>query len=155
MSNYIARFITHKDYKCNHCHKLPPDFYGDDGDGKSRTPVIYQEFFEAYEKFRVPWGRPINWTSGYRCLYWNDQVGGSPISIHVFGLAGDLECKSNEELEGLYKCILTFSPELRLGKYRERIIDGKKRKPFIHHDVGYEIIPRLTKKWRRGARWTG
>lgn len=151
MSKYIARFITHQDYKCNHCHKLPPDFYSDDGGLSGETPVIYQGFFGAYEKFRVPWGKAINWTSGYRCPYWNNQVGGSPISIHIFGLAGDLECENNDELEGLYKCILTFNPELRLGKYRQK----GDRKPFIHFDIGYEIIPRLTKKWRKGARWTG
>lgn len=149
MSKYIARFITHQDYKCNHCRKLPPDFYLDDGGARSKTPVIYQEFFEVYEKFRVPWGKPINWTSGYRCPYWNSQVGGSPMSVHIFGLAGDLECKDNDELEGLYKCILTFTSELRLGKYGQK----GDRKPFIHFDIGYEIIPRLTKKWHKMARW--
>jgi len=149
-NKYIARFITQWDYKCKHCGKLPVDFYSEDG-GVRKAPVIYEEFFEAYEKFRVPWGRPINWTSGYRCPYWNNQDGGSPISIHIFGLAGDLECKNNDELEGLYKCILTFNPGLRLGKYRQK----GDRKPFIHFDIGYEIIPRLTKKWHKGARWTG
>ena len=155
MSKYIARFITHKDYKCNHCNKLPPDFYSEDGRQKSRTPVIYQEFFLAYERFRVPWRKPISWTSGYRCLYWNKHEGGSPISIHIFGLAGDGECRDNEEMEELYQCMLEYSPEMRIGKYRQKIVDGQVIKPFIHFDIGYEIIPRLTKKWRKGARWTG
>ena len=151
MSKYIARFVTHKDFKCNHCHKLPVDFYSEDGGVRSKTPVIYQEFFGAYEKFREPWGRPIHWTSGYRCPYWNRQVGGSSMSVHMFGLAGDLECKDNEELDELYQCILEYNSELRIGKYRKQ----GDRKPFIHYDIGYEIIPRLTKKWRKGARWTG
>jgi len=155
VSKLIAPFITHQDYKCNHCHRLPPDFYGEDGGLSGKTPVIYQEFFEAYEKFRVPWGKGISWTSGYRCPYWNSHEGGSPISIHIFGLAGDLACKDNEELEELYQCILEYNSELRLGKYRQRIIDGKVIKPFIHHDIGYEIIPRLDKKWHKMARWAG
>jgi len=154
MSKYIAPFVTHRDYKCNHCRKLPPDFYGEDGGLRSRTPVIYQEFFEAYEKFRTPWGKGIHWTSGYRCPYWNNHEGGSPISIHIFGLAGDLECENDREMEELYQCILEYNSELRLGKYRQRIIDGKVIKPFIHYDIGYEIIPRLTKKWHKMARWT-
>lgn len=149
MKKNIAPHILFSEYKCNHCRRLPPDFYSEDGGVKSVIPVIYQEFFGAYEKFRVPWGRGINWTSGYRCPYWNEKSGGSDFSVHIFGLAGDLACKNNDELEGLYQCILTFSPELRLGKYRQK----GDRKPFIHFDIGYEIIPRLSKKWHKMARW--
>ena len=77
--------------------------------------------------------------SGFRCVEHNAEIGGVPISIHLFGLALDLSGESDK----LYRLINKNYPDLRVGKYEWG----------CHIDVGYLISPIAKESWRSGARW--
>lgn len=42
-------------------------------------------------KMRELYGYPIRVTSGSRCAYWNEKIGGVPSSMHLKGLAVDIQ----------------------------------------------------------------
>lgn len=137
---YIASYVTETEYRCACCSGLPPDF---DADG-----VEYGVLFDAFRDIREEWGKPIRITSGYRCPMHNAMIGGQVLSVHMFGLALDLDCDDIDDVYLLDEIIEELHPDLRRGRYTD---SGT----FIHIDCGYFIYPRATEKWHTGVRWTG
>lgn len=136
MSKYIYDYITRAEYECPCCHKLPPDL------DISDPMYAYYEFFESFKTVREELGKPIRWNSGYRCPNHNYMVGGSPLSAHMWGLAGDWECETREDVDKLSAIMELLIPELRRKEYR-------KTATFIHADVAYLIRPRVKDSWTK------
>ena len=146
MSKLITPYILEKEYRCRCCRKLPPDFYVDGGDLFEHR-LEYLMLFKYFQDIREAWGKPINITSGYRCPERNKDEGGSYLSVHMWGLALDLDCKDDDEVSAMAAVIQGIAPNLRIGIY-------KGKKTFIHIDVGYMIQPRALDEWHKRARWT-
>ena len=154
MRKYIADFITFKEYECSCCHHLPPEFYYNGGGRVDSPPYIYRELFNSFKTIREKWGRPINISSGYRCLkkqkeLFDQDMTSAIISVHNFGLALDLDCSDEEETRSMVKFIKRHCPELRLG-WQTYLYKGQS---FCHIDTGYRISPSYSKKLVRGAEW--
>jgi uncharacterized protein YcbK (DUF882 family) len=146
MSIHIADYILESEYVCKHCKKYPPDYLMKGSEPEVELPYVM--LFKHFKDIREKWGKPIPINSGYRCPKYNEKKGGKPQSIHLFGLALDLECKDDDEVEAMKKVISQVAPDLRRGVYTGD-------ETFIHIDCGYYIFPRIYTKWRRKARWTG
>jgi len=133
---------------------LPPAFYDHDGQRKDYPPYIYNEFFDIFKEIREKWGRPINITSGYRCVkrqkdLYDQDISSAVISVHNFGLALDLDCSDEYEVRSMVKLIKEVCPELRIG-WQAYLNRGQS---FVHIDCGYMINPPYSKKLVRGAEW--
>ena len=128
----ISRYLLRSEYECACCGELPPDF----------DIYPYEEFFDVFDNIRDEWGKPIYINSGYRCPVHNASLPrSSPISAHMWGLALDLDCKDDDEVEELFNHIVGMYPELRIGKYST----------FIHIDQAFKIYPRGSILWVEGA----
>lgn len=138
MSN-IAPHILDSEYRCSCCGLLPPGFDIDDSK--------FQCLFTTFWLIRTAWGKPLVISSGYRCKQHNQAIGGSHLSVHMFGLALDIDC-APDEVEELFNIIESVNPDLRIGKYT---IGGS----FVHMDVGYLIDPIASNHWIKGKRWNG
>jgi len=136
----IAPYITEVEYRCGCCDSLPPDFDAD--------AVPYGILFDSFKVIREAWGKPIRITSGYRCPRKNAWVGGKVLSVHMFGLALDLDVDDIDEVYELDDLIEDIAPDLRRGRYTDL-------GTFIHIDCGYFIYPKASHSWKEGARWTG
>ena len=136
----ISEYITLDEYACGHCGTLPPDLFVHD----IRRP--YSELFNIFDSVRAAWGKPIPVSSGYRCPYHNKAIGGSQCSVHMFGLALDLDMPNTAEVEELFTLIVTDFDHLRIGKYTQT-------GTFLHIDIGFEITPRASHAWIKGQRW--
>lgn len=154
MKKNIAVFITYKEYQCKCCHRLPPEFYYNGGGRVDSPPYLYRELFDSFKTIREKWGRPINISSGYRCLkkqkeLYDQDATPAIISTHCFGVALDLDTSDEEETKSLVKFIKRFCPDLRVG-WKTYLYRGQS---FIHIDTGYRITPLYSKKLVRGAEW--
>jgi len=137
---YISEYITRAEYECPCCGKFPPDFDED-------NPIeLYSKLFDAFSVIRKKYGSPIKISSGYRCPAHNKAIGGNDISIHMFGLALDLDLPNVEETYKVAGIVEKQLPHLRMGLY---ITNAS----FIHIDIGYLITPRVSEHWHSGARW--
>ena len=132
----LSKYILRSEYECPCCGELPPDF----------GVYNYEDFFELFDDIREEWGKPIIINSGYRCPKHNSYVGGSPLSAHLFGMALDLDCKDDCEVDELYNHITSMYPSFRIGTY-------KGDSTFIHIDRAFEINPRASELWVEGVRW--
>jgi len=152
MTKYISEYILRSEYECSHCHALPPDIQWNLDHLKPELPYMYAELFEMFGNLRKEWGRAIPINSGYRCPDYNKQLVSagyaSPLSVHVFGLAIDCECKDVKEVTDMSNLLEELHPELRMGVYKDTAT-------FIHIDNGFVITPRASKKWIEGNRWYG
>ena len=162
MSKYIWKFITFDEYSCNCCGLFPPEFYHDNGVRKDKPPAIYQPLFESFELIRLKMRKPIIISCGYRCPKHNEDVGGKALSVHLAGLALDLDLKDKEEVELVADLIKDNLPDLRMGIYKnpKKVTrdDGKIitiPQSFIHIDTGYLIHPKLHRDWIEGVIWNG
>lgn len=134
----VSPNITHEEYSDHSNHQLPPDFF--------IFKQMYQELFDVFEHVRLMMKRPLPVESGYRTVEHNTAVGGAPMSVHLFGLALDINVETKEEGDRLYQIIERDRPDVRMGRYIS--------KPgLVHIDVGYLITPRATNVWQRGVRW--
>ncbi len=154
MSKHIADFILTKEYECGCCSRLPPEFYYNGGGRVDSPPYLYRELFNSFKTIREKWGRPINISSGYRCLkkqkeLFDQDMTSAIISTHCFGMSLDLDTSDEEETKSLVKFIKRFCPDLRLG-WKTYLYKGQS---FIHIDTGYRISPSYSKKLVRGAEW--
>jgi hypothetical protein len=138
--NMIAPYITEKEYMCPCCHGLPPDL--------DTKRWLYDIFFSKFKEIREEWGKPIQISSGYRCLKKNAAEGGKDVSVHLFGLALDLNLPTVGDVFELDDIIETLHPDLRRGMYTVAYT-------FIHIDAAWLITPRISLAWSQGARWTG
>lgn len=152
----ISDYITDKEYRCQCCNKLPIDFHVEGSLGEISPPYLL--LFKYFKDIREAWTHPIQISSGFRCLKRNASEGGNGCSIHLFGLALDLDCISVIETEKLSNLIQGLAPNLRIGTYtkpNKLYTKVEVLQSFIHIDVGYLIFPRIDPKWRKGARWNG
>lgn len=133
----VSPHITHDEFSCHHCHKLPPDFFV--------FKQMYQELFDAFEHLRLMMKRPLPVTSGYRCPDHPLSVGGR-LSVHMFGLALDINLGKKEDADRFYGLVERDRPDLRMGRYVSQ-------PGLVHIDVGYLITPRATINWQRGVRY--
>ena len=60
-------------------------------------------FIAMLEKIREAFGLPMIVTSGVRCAYWNEQMGGAPKSTHLKGIAADIKAVSPQVRDKLIK----------------------------------------------------
>ena len=136
---YIAEYITRAEYECSCCDRFPPDFDED-------NPMeLYQKLFDSFLTIRKKYEKPIP-LSGYRCPVHNKAIGGNDISVHMFGLALDLDLPNAAETHKVAGIVESKLPHLRMGIYTQ---DAS----FIHIDIGYLITPRMSEHWHIGARW--
>ena len=140
MTEFIAPYILLSEYECKCGCGLPPSF-------DIEVPTIYTEFFDDFSIIRNSWGKPINISSGYRCPVYNQSIGGSLISAHMFGLALDLDVLPTE-VEDLCNIIEGVAPQLRRGEYTNT---GS----FVHIDCAFEIQPKISRTWEEGYRFYG
>jgi zinc D-Ala-D-Ala carboxypeptidase len=135
---YVSGHIMLSEYRCPCCGAIPYD----------TESLAHRELFQAYEDIRSTLKRPLRITSGFRCPKHNADIGGEPLSIHLFGLALDIDAVDIGEVETLVTAVNLVAPNLRMGV-------GIKTGTFIHVDTGYRIIPRVMQAWHEGARWNG
>lgn len=55
----------------------------------SLTPAA-RAAMSALDQLRELMGEPLTVTSGYRCYYHNNRIGGAPASFHMSGMAFDI-----------------------------------------------------------------
>ena len=139
---YIAPYVLKSEYACACCGKVPYEVCGP----VVEMPTFYYVLFESFKWFREDWGKAVNITSGYRCPAHNQQVGGVPMSLHIFGGALDMKFRDDEETAKAAKAIDDSCPDLRMGVY----LKGESR---LHVDVGYLAIPRMSEAWVQGERF--
>lgn len=53
--------------------------------------VVHWALVELLQRMRWRIGRPVEVTSGFRCAPHNADVGGAPSSLHVCGMAADVQ----------------------------------------------------------------
>ena len=135
----LTPHLSVAEFACKHCGDIPHELK------KTEMPYKFDVFFGMFETIRKEWDMPIRINSGFRCAVKNAQVGGAPLSIHLFGLALDLDCANEKGVEKMMKIIEFACPELRVGKYSN----------FVHIDAGYYISPRIKESWMEGIRWDG
>jgi hypothetical protein len=61
-----------------------------DRDG-CRTVVVHWALIELLSRMRQQLKQPIYVTSGYRCPRQNQEIGGAPESLHLAGMAADVQ----------------------------------------------------------------
>jgi len=142
MSNYIAPYISRTEYACRCCGKVPYEVCGP----LIEMPTFYYVLFESFAWMREDWGKPINITSGYRCIPHNTAIGGVPMSLHIFGGALDMKFNDDEETVKAAKVVDSSCPDVRMGVY----LKGESR---LHVDVGYLVMPRMFGEWAHGERF--
>jgi len=148
MSKYIAPHILKSEYACRHCGALPP------GLDLTSVSFIYSILFADFEKIRKQWGSQLKISSGYRCpayqlRLWQNKLTTTPYSVHIFGLALDIEMKTADEVKSLVTMAECIDPELRIG-YRQYLAKGQ---TFVHIDIGYLISPIYDISLVEGERW--
>lgn len=74
MGTKVSKNFTREELCCKHC-------------GDFKTP---KESIDKLQLFRDNIRRPVHIISGYRCSVHNRQVGGAPLSLHVQGIAFDI-----------------------------------------------------------------
>jgi hypothetical protein len=134
----VSPHISFDEYACPCCKQVPSEL---------KSAAIYSNIFSNFEFLRKAWG-PLKINSAFRCPKHNSEVGGEPLSVHMFGAALDLDCTDEAMVNDLFQLVESLMPQLRCGKYT-------KKGTFIHIDNAYFIVPRISPQWREGARWTG
>ena len=136
----ITEHLSEAEYFCRCGCGAPPDYNSLD------MPPAYDYLFDCFEKIREAWGKPIVVTSGYRCFKHNQAIGGTPLSAHLFGLALDMACKDDEEVESLRNMVKATCPDLRIGwqSYADNL---------VHIDNAFMVSPRPTKNFIEGVEW--
>jgi len=139
----LSDFLHDYEYRCRCCGKYPPQFNVED------NPSCFRYLLEKFDDLRRTWGGPLNVTSGYRCQRHNQNVGGAPLSAHLFGLALDICFGSPEEVARFVSIVKTEAPYMRIGwqKYQS---DGKN---LVHIDCAWFVWPRPTNDFEESVEW--
>ena len=112
-----------EEFQCNDGSQMPPHVFKN----VVRLSIALQVVRDCIG------GYPINITSAYRSLEYNNRIGSKNTSQHVLGKAADLQVKELMPIE-LYETIealidLEYIPEGGLGIYDT----------FVHYDIrGYK-----------------
>ena len=134
---YIYGHIMLSEYQCPCCGAIPYD---------TESPG-HRELFDAYEAIRTTLNRPLRINSGFRCPKHNADIKGKPFSVHLFGLALDIQTRDKDEFDSLIAAVNLMAPDLRM----EIPAVGT----WVHFDTGYRIVPRVLQEWHIGARFNG
>jgi zinc D-Ala-D-Ala carboxypeptidase len=90
---------------------------------------IKDEFVEKLDKAREIAGIPFIINSGYRCPKHNKEIGGSPTSSHLKGLAADIKTTNSRERFKILDSLLKVGfKRVGIGEY------------FIHVDLDTEKV---------------
>jgi uncharacterized protein YcbK (DUF882 family) len=112
--------------------KLTDNFYRDEFACKCGClqADIDKKIVSLLQDVRDEYGFPLKVTSAVRCFSWNVEIGGSPTSSHLEGLACDIFC---EDVHLRYRLLpILFSRFKRIGVYQNFFhvdIDHKKANP--------------------------
>jgi len=110
-------YFNAEEFKCPCCGKVK----------------IETELIEKLDNLRHIYGKPIKINSGYRCPKHNKEIGGSPTSSHLKGLAVDIDIYTSK---GRYEILeLVFKNSLfdRIGV----------AKTFIHLDIDKKKVNKV------------
>ena len=124
---YKIQYFQPKEFVCKCC-----------GGGMVVTRLVY-----SLDILRRAWDAPIKVNSGYRCERHNKEVGGSPISRHLLGLAADI-APVNPELIGPFQTLVGYLFGRREGW------ELKFYPSFVHL-----AVPREEKSLWCGGLWCG
>ena len=144
--------IAYSEYACPHCGRVPPNMLYVTDRGEDEFSVEYDALFNVFSQIRNKLGKPIQITSGYRCLdhersmFYNACVregtdkpkGKAFVSAHLFGLALDLMANSPAEqrrIVDVAKECFPVPPRIGWKVYRAR---GKN---IVHIDLLPLVCP--------------
>ncbi len=91
-----------------------------------RATIISNDLIKAYKKFRHLIGKKMTISSGYRCPYHNQKIGGTALSRHTAGEAIDISKKSMNHLS---------DEEIDHAAKMSGFTFVKQYKAFVHLDV--------------------
>lgn len=138
--------ISITEFRCPHCHKLPPDIYSN---------IYYHTLFHKWERIREHWGRPIpiSKSGGWRCPRFVyrmivEKRAKAAVSPHSFG-AIDSDLATKKEVYEFVEITEELFPELRIG-FEGYLEAGM---TFVHIDACYEVSPRASDSWVKGYRF--
>jgi uncharacterized protein YcbK (DUF882 family) len=144
---YISRHLLLAEYQCHHCGKLPPFL------DPEMPSILHEILFDRYDRVWEAWveqmGNVLTVSSGYRCPIWNQHEGGEALSLHIFGVALDLDVSTADEVRQLVQVAEAIDPDLRLG-FEQYLRQGK---TLVHMDIGYLVNPRFSLDLHERARW--
>ena len=80
--------------------------------GKNEIQLI---LLSCLQEVRNDFGRSIKITSGYRCYNHNKEVGGSPSSSHIKGVAADIRIYDSDQAFRIMKSIYATDKFHRIG----------------------------------------
>ena len=83
---YLTKDFLKAEFRCR-CKRK-------DCDAAAMDPA----FMRRLQAVRDEWGRPLVPTSGARCVWHNEKVGGATGSQHVLGRAADFSFRSHSEV---------------------------------------------------------
>ena len=101
---------------------------------------ISTELVILLDNIREALGMPLVVNSGYRCRLHNEEVGGSPSSSHLKGLAVDLKVPTSRIRFLLLRALLSSGIE-RIGLGKD----------FIHVDLDPDKPPKVA--WHYEEKW--
>lgn len=105
--------------------RLTPNFRRREFEDETTDVSIDMRVVNACQQIRDVWGIPMTITSGVRSERKNTEVGGSPNSSHLKGLAADFLCKSSRLRYQALKVLMDNPDVTRIGIGED----------FIHIDV--------------------
>jgi len=109
---YKAKYFKPAEFSCRHCGEL----------------VIDDDLVEKLDKAREIAGIPFKINCGYRCKTHNAAVGGSKNSLHMQGLAADIDFETHEQL-------FRILDGLTSAKLHRILLYDKPGKTFVHADI--------------------
>lgn len=93
--------------------------------GQFHDTLVDTDLVKKLQQVRDWYGKPISFTSAYRCPMWNEKQGGKPNSYHKKGQGVDISTKKMDNDEAT-----------KLFNYCETIFNGCERgNEFIHVDT--------------------
>ena len=114
----IAKYFNLSEFACPCCNLV----------------MLHPKLLAKLVELRNVLERPVYITSGYRCLEYNNKVGGVPNSYHRIGLAADIKAKDIGLIE-----LLEICENIGFGG-----IGFYEKKNFLHLDVR----PTKRSRWR-------
>lgn len=90
------------------------------------TTFFSQRALDAFENTRFHFGRPVNISSGFRCIVHNKAVGGREHSDHTKGDAVDMFPSDLEDLTELYEVARNYFDYCYVD-YKKGFVHGSKR----------------------------